>query len=307
MTSKRSPRDQFALARNLFDQPTPEAFAGAVELTEAAAEAGSADAIAQLATLVAVGAGRPRDFADAFRLLRKASDSGSREAESQLGLLGAKTSPDLQRLMAVPEPVTLSKSPRIRHVPGFAPGAVCDWIVERVRARLSPALVWNRERDGGSADPVRSNSAVELRLTDMDVVLAILRSRISVATRLPEPIFETPQVMHYSVGQQFRLHHDYLDPELPGHAIDIEQRGQRIGTFLVYLNDDFEGGETEFPAAGIKFRGKKGDALFFTNVGRNGEPDPKSMHIGCPPSAGEKWILSQWIRDRVPAMTRPAA
>jgi predicted 2-oxoglutarate/Fe(II)-dependent dioxygenase YbiX len=140
----------------------------------------------------------------------------------------------------------------------------------------------------------------------MDVVLAILRARISIATRLPEPIFETPQAMHYSVGQQFRLHHDYLDPDIPAQAADIELRGQRIATFLVYLNEDFEGGETEFPAAGIKFRGKKGDALFFTNVSRDGKPDRMSMHVGCPPTVGEKWILSQWIRDRAPAMTRAA-
>jgi hypothetical protein len=298
--------EQFALARALFAQPTPQAFASAVELTEAAASGGFADAIAQLATLVAVGAGRPRDFADAFRLLGKASDSGSKEAKSQLELLASESHPDLERLLAVPQPISISNSPRIRHIPGFAPAAVCDWIVERVRSKLAPALIWSRESEGGSIDPVRSNSAVELRLTHMDVVLAILRARISIATRLPEPIFETPQAMHYSVGQQFRLHHDYLDPDIPAQAADVELRGQRIATFLVYLNEDFEDGETEFPAAGIKFRGKKGDALFFANVSRDGKPDRMSMHVGCPPTVGEKWILSQWIRDRAPAMTRAA-
>ena len=301
--TKASARDQFALARELFDQSTPDAFTGAVALTETAAKAGLPDAIAQLATLAAVGAGRPRDFANAFLLLRKASESGSKEAEVQLGLLDGKVLDDPSGLLAVPEPITLSESPRIRHLPGFAPGAVCDWILERVRAKLAPALVWNREAEGGSVDPVRSNSAVELRLTDMDVVLAILRARISVATRLPEPIFETPQAMHYSVGQRFRLHHDYLDPEIPAQAVDIKRRGQRIATFLLYLNDDFEGGETEFPEAGIRFRGKKGDALFFTNVSRDGQPDRKSVHVGCSPTAGEKWILSQWIRDRAPTVS----
>jgi prolyl 4-hydroxylase len=300
MTSKASPQEDYDLACELFAQATPQAFIEAVARTEAAASAGLADAIAQLATLDAVGAGRPRDFANAFSLLRKASDSGSKMAKSQLCLLDENRSPELARLLEVPKPVPLSETPRIRHFPGFAPGAVCDWIVERVRTKLAPALVWNSKSDGGTADPVRSNSAVELRLTEMDVVLAVLRARISAATRLPEPIFETPQAMHYAVGQQFRLHHDYLDPAVPAHVSDLKRRGQRIATFLVYLNDDFEGGETDFPAAGIKFRGAKGDALFFSNVSKNGEPDPGSMHIGRPPTAGEKWILSQWIRDRAP-------
>jgi len=34
------------------------------------------------------------------------------------------------------------------------------------------------------------------------------------------------------------------------------------------------------------------------NVGTDGEPDLASVHTGRPPSSGEKWILSQWIRDR---------
>lgn len=303
MTSKASPQDEFALARELFDRPTPEAFRDAVALTESAANAGLADAICQLATLDAVGAGRPRDFGNAFSLLRKAAKSGSEQATAQLSLLGNELSPDFARLLSSPEPVALSEAPRIRHIPGFAPGAVCDWIMDRIRSKLAPALIWDRESEGGTIDPVRSNSAAELRLTDMDVVLAVLRARMSLATRLPESIFETPQAMRYSVGQQFRLHHDYLDPEIPAQAMDLKRRGQRIATFLVYLNDDYEGGETEFPEAGLSFRGKKGDALFFANVGRSGEPDRRSAHAGRPPIAGEKWILSQWIRDRPPRMT----
>ena len=42
--------------------------------------------------------------------------------------------------------------------------------------------------------------------------------------------------------------------------------GQRIATFLIFLNEDFEGGETDFPKAGISHRRRKGDALFWANV-----------------------------------------
>ena len=31
-----------------------------------------------------------------------------------------------------------------------------------------------------------------------------------------------------------------------------------------------------------------------------GCPDPLTVHAGRPPASGEKWIFSQWIRDRVP-------
>ena len=144
-------------------------------------------------------------------------------------------------------------------------------------------------------------SAVELRLPDMDVVTEVLRARISVAARLPEPVFEVPQVMHYSVGQEFKPHHDFLDPKHIGHSADLARRGQRVGTFLIYLNDDFEGGETEFPRAGISYRGRIGDALFLANVTPDGRPDPLTLHAGRPPTRGEKWVFSQWIRGRPPA------
>jgi hypothetical protein len=108
--------------------------------------------------------------------------------------------------------------------------------------------------------------------------------------------------MQYAVGQEFRPHHDFLDPNQPGTAADLARRGQRVATFLIFLNDDFEGGETAFPKAGISHRGRTGDALFFANITPDGAPDPLTLHAGKPPTSGEKWIFSQWIRDRSPAM-----
>ena len=69
----------------------------------------------------------------------------------------------------------------------------------------------------------------------------------------------------------------------------------------MYLNDDYEGGETEFPAIGLRYRGRRGDALLFANVDIVGNPDRRSIHAGLPPTRGEKWLLSQWIRNRTPA------
>jgi hypothetical protein len=69
-------------------------------------------------------------------------------------------------------------------------------------------------------------------------------------------------------------------------------------TFLVYLNEGFEGGETDFPAAPYRFKGSTGDAVLFVNVDVRGQPDFKTKHAGLPPTSGEKWLLSQWVRDR---------
>ncbi len=295
----------YARAIRLFaEAESAETFARAVALTEGAAAGGDADATAMLATIEAVGAGRPRNWQRALDLLPLAARRGSDHARRQLELFEGRSP---EELLAPPPRTPLASQPILASQPmlsvfeGFARPAECRWVIERMQARLGPAMIWDPVTGRGKVDPQRSNSAVELRLGEMDVVLAVLRARIAAATRLPEFIFEVPQVMHYAVGQAFTLHHDYLDPAQPGPAADIARRGQRMGTFLIYLNDDFEGGETEFPRAGIAHRGKAGDALFFANVTPDGRPDPLSWHMGKPPTSGEKWILSQWIRDRAPA------
>jgi hypothetical protein len=300
----------YAEARGLLDADSADAFARATTLVERAAAGGHTPAIAMLATFEAIGAGRPRDWRRAFDLLVKAAERGSGEARDQLRLLSGSTGDDdwsamrgridLAGLLRAPRQEPLSDRPRLRALPGFASEAECRWIIGRADAKLTPASIWDEASGEAKVDPVRDNDALELRLAEMDVVTTVLRARISAAVRQPEPIFEVPQIMHYSPGQEFRPHFDALDPDHAGHRADLARRGQRMGTFLVYLNEDFEGGETEFPRADLSYRGRTGDALFFANVTPDGRPDPLSLHAGRSPVRGEKWILSQWIRDRAP-------
>jgi len=202
--------------------------------------------------------------------------------------------------MQAPRKIAVSESPRLRMIEGFASSAECKWVIDRACKRLRPATVVNRS-GSLTVEAVRTNSMVEHLLPDMDLVIEAIRTRISAATRLPLPILEASQVLHYAPGQEFKPHHDYFDPALPGHAGELDQLGQRIATFLIWLNDGYTGGETEFPRAKFSFRGKMGDALFIANVDRTGRPDPSTLHAGRPPLSGEKWIFSQWIRDKAPS------
>jgi hypothetical protein len=49
---------------------------------------------------------------------------------------------------------------------------------------------------------------------------------------------------------------------------------------------------------GFGYKGETGSGLMFTNLDSAGRPDRRMLHAGQPPTAGEKWVLSQWIRDR---------
>lgn len=272
----------------------------ALALIDAASSEAHPEAIELTALFSAMGAGRPQSWVRAMEELQRASSAGSKSAEGQLAALGFPGRP-LDSLFEVPAKQKLSDSPRVLALPGFATDAECDWVIQRASSRLKRATVFDSRTGDQTYAEARDNTAIEFQLPEMDLVLEVLRARISAATRLPVPIFEPLQVLHYSVGEQFRPHHDFLDPAVPEFAEQLRLYGQRIATVLVYLNDDYAGGETLFPKLGISFRGRRGDALFFTNVDRFGQPDPLTTHAGSPPSSGEKWVISQWIRDRAPA------
>jgi hypothetical protein len=109
---------------------------------------------------------------------------------------------------------------------------------------------------------------------------------------------EATAVLHYAAGEESTDHYDFVSPETPNYAEEIARNGQRVLTFLVYLNDDYHGGRTDFVELGMTHKGRRGEGLFFVNALENNEPDLRTLHAGRPPTRGEKWIVSQFIRGR---------
>ena len=313
--------DQFATAMDLLlgDRPTLAEVQRAADLLEAASAAGHADASERCALLDALGSARPPDWDRALDHLALAARQGSRSAQEQLLLLAdnrldpvvddhrgsagwqqLRASVPLDQRMRPGEKQSLSEQPRIRLIKQFATPAECRWLVALGQPQLGPATVFDETTGAQTLDPARDNSFVVLRIGEMNVLTEVIRSRIAAATGLPVPLFEPSQLLHYSVGQRFKPHHDFLDPANPAYVGSLATFGQRIATFLIYLNAGYAGGETSFPKIGLSFGAEIGDALFFANVTPDGEPDRTTLHAGLPPTSGEKWVFSQWIRDRLP-------
>ncbi len=288
-----------------------------------AAERGNAEACAQLAVLAGAGVCRPQRWDVALDYLQRAAELGWESAQAQLVLLATdqphfppgdvptfgavdrwrrlRQAIDVDGWIAAPPKKSLSEAPRIRAIENFASAAVCAWLIERARGKLGRARTYDVETGEGIVGESRTNSETDFNIVESDLALILLRARIAAATDLPPAVFELTKVLHYAVGQRFAPHFDFIDPAIKGFAGELEARGQRLVTFLVYLNDDYEGGETELPALGLRHRGRRGDALLFANVDLAGNPDRRTLHAGLPPTRGEKWVLSQWIRDRTPA------
>ncbi len=122
---------------------------------------------------------------------------------------------------------------------------------------------------------------------------------MAAACGVSERMMEGPTVLHYAPGEQIGNHYDFVDPHsTPDYAAEMERNGQRVITFLVYLNEDYEGGETDFPTLGFSHKGKKGDSLYFVNALPDLSPDMRALHAGRPTTRGDKWMVTQFVRSR---------
>ncbi len=88
------------------------------------------------------------------------------------------------------------------------------------------------------------------------------------------------QLVRYRAGGHYRAHSD------------VGRRTRnRYYTLLCYLNDDFEGGNTRFPALQYSVTPSSGKAILFPAY---------YQHCGEPVTSGEKYILVSWIIGPIP-------
>lgn len=102
------------------------------------------------------------------------------------------------------------------------------------------------------------------------------------------------QGQSYSEGEEFKLHLDAMDNDDPS----IEKIGQRTWTFMLFLNDVKEGGETQFPHLDLEISPSKGKAVIWRNLDLSGKPNPYALHAGKPVSKGAKVVITKWFRQK---------
>ncbi|RVW61458.1 putative prolyl 4-hydroxylase 9 [Vitis vinifera] len=142
---------------------------------------------------------------------------------------------------------------------------------------------------------------------DKTGILDFVERKIAKATMIPRSHGEAFNILRYEIGQRYNSHYDAFNPAEYG-----PQTSQRVASFLLYLSDVEEGGETMFPfehdlnigtgydykkCIGLKVKPQRGDGLLFYSVFPNGTIDRTSLHGSCPVIAGEKWVATKWIRD----------
>ncbi len=174
----------------------------------------------------------------------------------------------------------------------------CDYFVDMGRPFLKRSTVVDSNSSGELIDKRRSSLGMFISSESTDFLVKKVHRRIAKVTRIPEENGESMQILYYGIGAEYQPHYDYFDPATLGGLGHYNRGGQRVATFIVYLNTPKKGGETIFPKTGLKIVPEKGKALLFYNVNSKGIVDPMSFHGGAPVLEGEKWIITRWLREK---------
>lgn len=190
----------------------------------------------------------------------------------------------------------LSMSPRVVVFHNFLSSDECEHLIKQATPHLKRSMVVNPNAEGSKIDEARTSEGMFFPSRGCDPVVANIEERIANLTMMPIENGESIQVLHYLPGAEYKPHYDYFDPQTVGGAACFNRGGQRLATFIMYLHDTEEGGETIFPKAKVSVKPIKGNAVLFYNCLPSGKEDNLTLHGGSPVVKGEKWIATKWIR-----------
>ncbi|XP_073156217.1 probable prolyl 4-hydroxylase 9 [Henckelia pumila] len=204
----------------------------------------------------------------------------------------------------------LSWNPRALYFPNFATPEQCQSVVQMAKRHLKPSSLALREGETAeTTQGIRTSSGMFISSSDDKTgILDQIETKIAKATMIPKDHGEAFNVLRYEIGQSYHSHYDAFNPAEYG-----PQKSQRLASFLLYLSDVQEGGETMFPfengqnmdsnynfrhCVGLKVKPRRGDGLLFYSLFPNGTIDVTSLHGSCPVIKGEKWVATKWIRNQ---------
>lgn len=251
-----------------------------------ASDAGHQRARVIYTNLLANGVGGEVDFLAAVARLRE--EAGRDPARARvLRLVDHMDLTPTGEPRSLPAGERISESPQVTRFSRLFTPAECDFLLEVAEPGFHASKVVD-SRGREVPDPMRSSHGSPLHWMIEDPAINALNRRLAAVSGTRYEHAEAMLILRYQPGQEYRRHFDAL----PG------LENQRIRTALVYLNEDYTGGETEFPRASLRVRGQRGDAIVFHNTGPDGRADPMSEHAGLPVGEGVKYLASRWIRER---------
>jgi len=174
----------------------------------------------------------------------------------------------------------IPRYPDPRVLKGFLSDEEREYIIKKAEKNLKPSMI---SSDFKLDEKVRKSETAWLEKDD-PVVNSVIQRCLKFTDR-PFVNCEKLQVLRYEPGGFYDPHQDAFKNE----------KNPRMYTFILALNDEYDGGETVFPNLGKSYKLEKGDALFFDTLDNYEMITSKALHGGKRVKSGEKWICNLWV------------
>ena len=180
----------------------------------------------------------------------------------------------------------------MNQIKNFLSKEECLELMSMIDANHQPSAVVEGGYEVSTVSKTRTSSTCNLDPKN-ETVIGIHKK---IASRLGIDLSKGEQLQGqlYEEGQYFKPHQDFFSgPAYDKHCLSS---GNRTDTFMIYLNDDFDGGGTNFPKLEKTITPESGKAGYWKNM-IDGVCQDNSMHEGMPISKGKKYIITSWWRE----------
>jgi prolyl 4-hydroxylase len=176
--------------------------------------------------------------------------------------------------------------------PGFLPPALCIELMRQIERDRRPSTI----ADPNGDHYFRTSETCDLAADDPAV--QDLEARLLSLTGIDAAHGEPVQGQRYEVGQEFKPHTDYFEPNGVDYDRYCSVAGNRTWTCMIYLNDVEAGGGTRFKVIGKTFQPEAGKLVCWNNKRPDGRPNPNTLHHGMKVRKGVKYVITKWYRER---------
>ena len=174
---------------------------------------------------------------------------------------------------------------------GFLSPAECAPLIARIDEQRRPSTI----ADANGDHYFRTSETCDLDHSAPTV--AALDARLAAVSGIDPAYAEPLQGQRYEVGQEFKPHTDYFDPQGVDYARFCSVAGQRTWTFMIYLDAPAAGGATRFKEIDKIVRPEPGKLLAWNNRLPDGGVNPDTLHHGMKVRAGVKHVITRWYRE----------
>jgi prolyl 4-hydroxylase len=162
-------------------------------------------------------------------------------------------------------------------------------------------LIDEKRRPSTIADDLGDPAFRTSETCDLDgshSAVASLDRKIIALTGLNPAHGEPMQGQRYAVGQEFKAHTDYFEPDGADYPHYCSVAGNRTWTVMIYLNDVPAGGATRFLSIDKIVKPERGKLLAWNNRLPDGGVNANTLHHGMKVRSGAKYIVTKWFRER---------